>query len=144
MSTTPKRTTATVTPSLRYNDAPKAIEWLCAVFGFEKHLIVPGENNSIRHAQLSFGNGMIMLASSSVENEYGKLVVQPEDIGGRQTQTISLVVNDADEVYRRVKQAGTPILIDLYDAEYGGRGFTCRDLEGHVWNIGTYDPWQAS
>lgn len=19
--------------------------------------------------------------------------------------------------------------------------FSCRDLEGHLWNIGTYDPW---
>jgi hypothetical protein len=26
--------------------------------------------------------------------------------------------------------------------DYGGRAFTCRDLEGHTWSIGTYDPWQ--
>jgi uncharacterized glyoxalase superfamily protein PhnB len=24
---------------------------------------------------------------------------------------------------------------------YAGRGFTCRDLEGHVWTFGSYDPW---
>jgi hypothetical protein len=25
--------------------------------------------------------------------------------------------------------------------DYGGRGFSCRDLEGRLWNFGTYDPW---
>jgi len=25
--------------------------------------------------------------------------------------------------------------------DYDRRGFTCRDLEGHIWNFGTYDPW---
>ncbi len=58
-----KNTKATVIPVLRYRDAPAAIEWLCQTFGFEKHLVVPNEDGSVAHAQLSFGNGMIMLAS---------------------------------------------------------------------------------
>ncbi len=24
---------------------------------------------------------------------------------------------------------------------YGGRGYTGRDPEGHVWAFGSYDPW---
>jgi uncharacterized glyoxalase superfamily protein PhnB len=48
---------------LRYRDAQAAIEWLCRAFGFEKHLVVPGEGGTIAHAELSFGNGMIMLGS---------------------------------------------------------------------------------
>ncbi|MGH9859018.1 MAG: VOC family protein, partial [Candidatus Acidiferrales bacterium] len=58
-----KETRATVIPCLRYQDAPAAIEWLCRVFGFEKHLVVPNPDGTIAHAQLSFGNGMIMLGS---------------------------------------------------------------------------------
>ena len=27
---------------------------------------------------------------------------------------------------------------------YLDRAFTCRDLEGHLWNIGTYDPWHET
>ena len=143
MPNIPKNTISTVSPCLRYRDAPAAIDWLCKVFGFERHLVVPGENNTIQHAQLSFGNGMIMLGSVSVDNDYGRLIKQPDEIGGAQTQTINLVVADADVVYGRVKEAGVPIVIDIYNADYGGRGFTCRDPEGHVWSIGTYDPWQA-
>jgi uncharacterized glyoxalase superfamily protein PhnB len=142
MPAIPADTRATVTPCLQYQDARAAIEWLCRVFGFEKQLVVPGENNLILHAQLSFGNGMIMLGSSDKDNAYSRLMVLPNDIDGRQTQTTCLCVSDADLVYARVKEAGTDILLDIVDAPYGGRSFTCRDLEGHVWTIGTYDPWK--
>ena len=143
MSATPKQTRANVIPCLRYRNAPAAIAWLCDTFGFEEHLVVPGENGSIAHAQLSFGNGMIMLGSnSSIDNEYSKLITQPEDIGGSQTQTVYVVVENADTVYDRVKAAGMEVLMDLKEEDYGGRGFTCRDLEGHIWSFGTYDPFE--
>jgi uncharacterized glyoxalase superfamily protein PhnB len=142
MPANPGSSGSTVIPCLRYRDAPRAIDWLCAVFGFTRHLVVEGEHGSIAHAQLNSGNGMIMLGSASNEGEYGKLIVQPEDIGGAETQTTYLVVTDADAVYGRVLEAGAAIVIDIVDEEYGGRGFTCRDFEGHIWSIGTYDPWQ--
>ncbi len=142
MPADPINSGSTVIPCLRYRDAPRAIDWLCQVFGFEPQLVVSGENGAIAHAQLKSGAGMIMLGSASNEGAYGPLVVQPEDIGGSQTQTSYLVVADADAVYDRVREAGAAIVIDIVDEEYGGRGFTCRDLEGHIWSIGTYDPWQ--
>ncbi len=42
------------------------------------------------------------------------------------------------------KAAGAKIVIDIKDEDYGGRGYTCRDPEGHIWNFGTYDPWPQS
>ena len=142
MPTDPSSTGSTLIPCLRYRDAPRAIDWLCAVFGFSRQLVIPGPDDTIAHAQLALGRGMIMLGSASNEGAYGPLVVQPEDIGGSETQTTYLVVADADAVYRRAIDAGATIVIDIVDEEYGGRGFTCRDLEQHIWSIGTYDPWQ--
>ena len=140
MSSTAKNTRATVVPCLRYRDAPNAIEWLCSVFGFEKQLVVPNEDGSVAHAQLSFGNGMVMLGSvSKADNEFGRLTKQPDEIGGMETQSPYLIVADADAVYRRAKVADAKI--EIKDEDYGGRGFSCRDLEGHLWNVGTYDPW---
>lgn len=140
MSTIPKDTRATVIPCLRYRDAPAAIEWLCRVFGFEEQLVVPNEDGTIAHAQLSFGNGMIMLGSAS-DSVFGRLMKLPDEIDGAETQTAYVVVSDADLVYRQAKAAGAEVLFDIKDEDYGGRGFTCRDLEGHIWNFGTYDPW---
>ena len=47
MSELAKNTRVTVIPTLRYRDAPAAIGFLCEAFGFDRHLVVPGENNSI-------------------------------------------------------------------------------------------------
>ena len=63
MSSFAKNTRATVIPSISYRDEPAAIEWLCEAFGFEKQLIVPNDDGSIAHAQLSFGNGMVMIGA---------------------------------------------------------------------------------
>ena len=142
MSNTAKNTRATVIPCLRYRDAPKAIAWLCSVFGFEQHLVVANEDGTIAHAQLSFGNGMIMLGSVlKVDNDFGRLIKQPDEIAGMETQSPYLIVADADAVYQRAKAAGARIELEIKDEDYGGRGFSCRDLEGHLWNVGTYDPW---
>ena len=140
-SSIPRNTRATIMPCMRYLDAPAAIEWLCRTFGFEKHLVVPNDDGTIAHAQLSFGNGMIMLGSI-FDTEYGKLMAQPSETGMAVTQSCYLVVGDADLVHRRAVEAGAPVVMELKDEDYGGRGFTCRDPEGHLWSIGTYDPWQ--
>ena len=143
MASHAKQTNSTVIPCLRYRDAAAAIEWLCRAFGFEKQMVVPGEKGTIAHAQLSFGNGMIMLGSIG-ESPFNRLMAQPDEVGGRQTQCPYLVVADADAVYRQAKAAGAEIVLDIKDEDYGGRGFTCRDIEGHVWNFGTYDPWATA
>ncbi|MCE8032266.1 MAG: VOC family protein [Halomonas sp.] len=135
-----KNTRATVIPCLRYRDAPAAIEWLCQAFGFEKQFVAANEDGTIAHAQLTFGNGMIMLGSAT-DSEFGHLMKQPDEIGGAETQCAYLVVSDADAIYTRAKAAGAQIAIEIKDEDYGGRGFSCRDPEGHLWNFGTYDPW---
>ena len=142
MPIAPKQTRANIIPCLRYRDAPKAIDWLCQTFGFERGLVVPGQDNTILHAQLTFGNGMLMLGSSAhAGSEYAKLIRQPGEIGGAATQTIYVVVDDADAVHAQATRAHCEIGMDIKDEDYGGRGFTCRDLEGHIWTFGTYDPF---
>jgi uncharacterized glyoxalase superfamily protein PhnB len=131
---------ANIIPALRYRDATKAIEWLCDAFGFEQQVVVPGPNGTIAHAQLTLGNGMIMLGSVT-PSDYGKLVKQPDETGGAVTQSTYVIIPDADAHYKKAKAAGAEILIDIKNEDYGGRGYTCRDPEGHIWNFGTYDPW---
>jgi uncharacterized glyoxalase superfamily protein PhnB len=136
MSSLPKNIKATVISCLRYRDSQSAIEWLCRAFGFEKHLVVPGEGRTIAHAELSFRNGMIMLGSVK-KSEFDQLLKQPDEIGGAETQTPYVIVSDADALYARAKAAGAKIVLDIKDEDYGGRGFSCRDLEGRLWNFGT-------
>ena len=137
------RSAPTIIPTLRYRDAPAAIDWLCRAFGFEKHLVVPGDGGTIAHAQLTFGNGMIMLGSAR-DDEFGRLQMTPAQVGGVGTQSPYVIVADADAHYARAVAAGAEIVYPLKDEDYGGRGYSCRDPEGHLWNFGTYDPWAAA
>ena len=139
-----KDTTATVIPGLRYEDAPKAIDWLCRAFGFEKQLVVPGEGDTIAHAQLTFGRGMIMLGTARKHGgPFDKLQKTVGEVGGVGTQSPYVIVEDADTHLARARAAGAQIVIDIEDADYGGRGYSCLDLEGNLWSFGTYDPWSA-
>ncbi len=92
-------TRATIIPTLRYRDAPAAIEWLGKAFGFEKHLIVPGENGTVAHAQLTLGNGMIMLGTLR-SDAFDRLTKAPSLVGGT-TQSPYIVVPDIDGHYTR-------------------------------------------
>ena len=130
---------AKIIPALRYVDAPAAIEWLCTAFGFEKHLVVPGEDDQIAHAQLTFRNSMIMLGSAR-EGEYDDLLIQPGDAGAV-TQSPYVIVDDVDAHYERASAAGAEIVMQPADQDYGGRLYICRDIERHLWNFGSYDPW---
>jgi uncharacterized glyoxalase superfamily protein PhnB len=133
-----KQPTINVIPAIRYRDAPAAVEWLCRAFGFVEHLVVPGPPGTIMHAQLIYGNGMIMLGSAR-DDEYGRLIA-PIQKGQAATMGIHVVVEDVDGHYARAAAAGAEILAEPSDPEYGGRLYSCRDLEGNVWSFGSYDP----
>ena len=134
---------STVIPGMRYHDCLGAIEWLCKALGFEKHAVYMGEGTSVMHAELVFGNGMIMLGSASNRSDYSKYTAMPEELGGREIRSISLMVSDCDAVYAQAKAADAEMVLDLEEKGYGGKALTCRDPEGYLWNVGTYNPWDA-
>ena len=131
-----------IVPTLRYINAPDMIEWLCGTFGFEKHLIVEDGDGGIAHAQLTFGNSMIMLGTAR-DDLFGRLQSTPTALNGT-TQSPYVIVTDVDAICSKARDAGANIVMEPKDEDYGGRVFSCRDPEGHLWNFGTYDPWLAS
>ena len=125
-----------IVPCLSYRDAPAAIAWLKEAFGFTENMIVPGPDGTIAHAQLAFGSGLIMVGSER-DDELAMRI--PCDLGGI-TQSIYIVVDDADAHYARAVEAGAEIVRELQDTDYGSRDYSARDPEGHLWNFGTYRP----
>lgn len=136
---------STIIPCLTYRDAPKMIDWLCKVFGFERHAVYDDGAGRIAHAELTLGYGMIMLGTDTkhTDDAFGRAQSTPARLGGT-TQSPYLVVADPDAVYRRAKAEGAEIVLDIETKEYGGRGFSCRDPEGHLWSAGNYDPWRKT
>jgi len=60
---------------------------LCDGLGFERHAVYEGENGTVMHAELSFGNGMIMLGS--IKPTIWREPPQPDEIGMKETSRLS-------------------------------------------------------
>lgn len=131
---------STIIPALRYRDARAMIEWLCKAYGFEKNAVYE-EDGMIVHAQLTYGNGMIMIGEVR-DNDFGRHVVQPDQVAGRETQCACVIVKDVKAHYEQAKSAGAVVIEEYAEKEYGGAGYACSDPEGHLWWFGSYDPWQ--
>ena len=133
--------TSSLYPSLSYDDAPAAIEWLSKAFGFRRRLVVPDAQGGVMHSELSLGPGVIMVSTSRPEE--GR--VSPRG-GGSVGFGICVRVDDPDAHFARAKAAGAVITRPLRDEEYGARGYQAKDPEGHVWYFGNYLPgkhWDA-
>lgn len=128
-------------PGLRYVDAHAAMAWLERVLGFERRLVVPTEDGGVAHAQLVLDDDIMVMLGSHRADAYGEHLVPPGDIGGRVTQAPYLVVPDLPAHYQRAVEAGATVVKPLEAQDYGGALYTVRDPEGHVWNVGSYDPW---
>ena len=132
---------STVVPALRYRNAPAAIHFLERAFGFTRQLVIEGPDNTIAHAQLTLGDGMLMLNSVPDEDAFTRELCQPDQVGSRETQCPYLTVPDATATCAAALAAGATIVTPLEEKPYGGKAFSCRDPEGHLWFVGEYDPW---
>ena len=133
---------STVIPALRYRNAPGAIDWLCQVFGFERHAVYANPDGTVAHAELTLNGGMIMLGTAK-EDEHAQRFRSPDQLNGAETRGVYIVVGDADQVHARAVAAGATIVRPLQNTDYGSREFAVKDPEGHSWSAGTYDPWAA-
>jgi uncharacterized glyoxalase superfamily protein PhnB len=130
---------ASLIPAMRYRDLDAAVAWLCATFDFGKDHVVTAEDGRIVFAQLMFGSNLIMLGPVS-DSEIDRFMRQPDEIGGAETQSCYLVVQGIEAHRERAVAAGAEVVVELKDFDHGGKGYSCRDPEGHIWNFGTYSP----
>ena len=116
-----------ILPLLRYKDAREAIRWLCAAFGFVELFAIPETGKTVRHAQPSFGNNVIMLGS--VRPDDG--ITSPDEIG-ISTQALCVYVDDVDVYFERARSAGAEIIARPEDTDFGSREYHTRDFESHL------------
>ena len=120
--------------ALFYEDAAAAIAWICRAFDFQIRLKVEGENGSITHSELEYGEALVMVAGASPE----KRGASPRSLQGANTQSLFLYVDDIDAHCERARSAGAKILVEPKVSDYGedywsDRSYQAEDPEGHVW-----------
>jgi uncharacterized glyoxalase superfamily protein PhnB len=120
-------------PTFHSRDAKALIDFLERAFGFERKEVYEGEDGTVQHAELRFGDGIVMLGDNH-EGEFAKLGPPPG------SSAVYVVASDVDALHRRAAEAGADIVYGPRDQDYGSRDFAARDPEGNLWSFGTYAP----
>jgi uncharacterized glyoxalase superfamily protein PhnB len=122
----------TLSSAISYRDPKAALAWLERVFGFEPSMVITDADDNIAHAEMTFGDGLIMVGSEWSEDHRS-----PASIGGKNTQSVHVQLNeDIDAYCARARAAGADVFAEPATQFYGDRTFRARDLEGHIWTFG--------
>jgi uncharacterized glyoxalase superfamily protein PhnB len=116
-------------PEVLYRNPSAAVEWLENAVGFRRSLIVPGENGSIKHAELRLGDGVVFLGSAAPSGQFQGV-----------THFSNLHVTDPDAHCARARAAGAAIVMEPQMAPFGARFYAAHDHEGFLWWVSTYEP----
>ena len=129
-----------LSPALFYDDAATAIDWLCRAFGFDVRLKIEGDHGRIEHSELVYGEGVIMVgtAGPNVRRPGVTFRTSPKAVGGANTQTLMLYVDDVEAHCSRTRAAGATIFAEPEEHDYGAdhwsdRSYGAVDPEGHHW-----------
>lgn len=127
-----------ISSAVYYDEAARAIDWLCNAFGFEVQLNVEGEGGTIEHSELVFGGGLVMVGEAKKPGGKFPYRKSPREIGGSNTQSMMIYVDDVEAHCAHARKAGAKIVVEPTTHDYGeeywtDRGYECEDLEGHHW-----------
>ncbi|MBW5485797.1 VOC family protein [Streptomyces bambusae] len=123
-----------ICPTLLYRDAKAAIRQLTEGFGFTQIAVYEGESGAVVHAELGYGNGVVMLGTKGTGSQFDKAMADAGPVG------VYVVVEDVDAHHRRAVEHGVEIVMPPTDQDYGSRDYMARDGEGNIWSFGTYTP----
>ena len=118
---------ATVVPVLVYDDVDRAVDWLCATFGFTERLRAGRPGGPVSHAQLKIGDSAIMLGRQGAEFRPPR----PSEV----CQYVVVHVQDIDEHFERARKAGAHIVRGPANMPFGERQYTVEDPGGHRWTF---------
>lgn len=114
-----------IVPYLSYADGGAAIDFLTRAFGLEVVQVAKADDGTLLHAELRHGNGVIMMGTADL----------PKGSPG-----LYLVIDDVDAHHAQAEAAGAQIVYPPEKTEWGTARYRARDLEGHEWTFGTYQP----
>jgi PhnB protein len=117
-----------IVPYLLYEDVPGALDWLTRAFGFTERLRFAGSDGVVSHAEITLGDGLVMLGFPGPEYR------NPKQLGNA-TQLVHVYVDDVEAHFARAKGEGATIIAELEDQTYGDRRYIAEDPEGHRWTF---------
>jgi PhnB protein len=119
-----------LSPYLIVNGAERAIDFYTKAFGAVETFRHKAPNGTIGHAELRFGDTIVMLADEFPDHDaHG-----PRKFGGSPV-SLHLYCEDVDAVAARATAAGAKVKRPVADQFYGDRLGTLEDPFGHIWHL---------
>ena len=114
----------TVTPFIIAKGAAQLLDFMATAFGAIELARVPGENNTIGHAETKIGDSVVMTFDS-------------KDDWPETPAFIRLYVEDCDATYHQALKAGGISVTVPTNMPWGDRGCRVGDPFGNIWWIMT-------
>jgi uncharacterized glyoxalase superfamily protein PhnB len=80
----------------------------------------------LRGIQMYLGNAFIMISEPRANSDCPAVL-------GRETQMLTVMVDEVDAHYKHTKASGAEIWEELNETIYGERQYGAEDLDGHRW-----------
>jgi uncharacterized glyoxalase superfamily protein PhnB len=122
-------------PYLTVRECEAAIELYTKAFNFELTQAVPGEDGKIQHAELKYGEVVVMMAP---ENAWGNTTYKaPATLGTPPGSNFYMYVKDVDAFYEHAVKNGAKSIIEPQDGFWGDRFCRLSDVDGYEWMFAT-------
>jgi PhnB protein len=122
-----------ITPYMYINGAAKALDWYKKALGAEEIMRHGGPGGKIMHAEIKFGDSIVMVA-----DEFPEMGVKGPAAYGGSPMSLAMYVSDVDKVFNQAIAAGGKVFRPLKDQFYGDRSGSFTDPFGHTWTIATH------
>ena len=122
-----------ITPYLYVKGAPAAIDFYKNVFGATEIVSMLGPNGKIMHAELLFGQSIVMLA----DEDPSRGMMGPHTVGGYSVG-LHLYIENVDAVVQKALENGARELHPVKNQFYGDRSGSLLDPFGHMWTVATH------
>ena len=121
----------TVTPSLMFRDATKAIEFYKKAFGAQERMVMKGPDGKVAHAEIQIGTSIVMLADEMMGFRSIESV-------GASPVSFYLYFEDVDAAFQKAIAAGGKQLMPVTDMFWGDRLGHFQDPFGYMWNVASH------
>lgn len=126
--------THTITPSLAFKDAARAIEFYKKAFGAQEVMRMPSpDGKRIWHAELRIGDSLFYLS-----DEMPNSTTHAPSREHPATASLALYVEDADALFQRAVGAGATTVMPVQEMFWGDRMGVVTDPFGHSWMVMTH------
>jgi PhnB protein len=125
-----------LTPYLTVGDAQQSLDFYERAFGFGRGNVLPGEDGSIMHAEMTWqGKGVVMFSPESAASDMP--MKTPAHSGVDPPMVLYVYCADVDALTARARQGGATVLSEPQDMFWGDRMATFRDPDGYLWSFAT-------